>query len=191
MAEEINTLRDETRLQKAALKDSTDPNDIEEYKRLDKLHRDLSHAEGNLLSDAYAAIYPNARVITPSWGDGSVNMNLDKVIQYEVDGEIRWVAIEAKGGGSGLGKRLTADKQHYAQQGSQEYWNSLYKDMVDKRNRMEQNGIAVPPEMDSIIDAMKDNNFEYIAVSKAIYDQGGRFAGFTKSVFPPKTPPAS
>ncbi|MCW8091744.1 hypothetical protein, partial [Alteromonas sp. ASW11-130] len=78
---------------------------------------------------------------------------------------------------------------HYAQQGSQEYWNSLYKDMVDKRNRMERQGKIVPDDMDSLIRAMEDNSFEYVAISKAIYDQTGSFAGFTKSIFSTKSPP--
>ncbi|MCW8107036.1 hypothetical protein OPS25_00780 [Alteromonas ponticola] len=187
--DEINALRDEIRLQKAAITDSTAPADIEEYKRLDKLHRELSEAEGLLLAEALADTYPNAQVITPTWGDGSSNINLDRVVQYQVNDEIRWLAIEAKGGGSGLGKRLTVDKQHYAQQGSQQNWDSLYKDMVSKRDSMEQRGIQVPAQMDSLISAMKQNSFEYVVVSKAIYDQAGRFAGFTKSVFPSKTPP--
>ncbi|MCW8107044.1 hypothetical protein OPS25_00820 [Alteromonas ponticola] len=102
-------------------------------------------------------------------------------------GTTKYVVIEAKGGNSGLGKRLTIGKTQYVQQGTQEYHTSLVTDMIAKEGRLGSANLS--QDMRDALDWIKRNNVEFRSFSDARYDAHENLATINDSYFGIKTPP--
>ncbi len=180
---EIKQKRTDVFNEKQSIKESTDPVDIVRYKELHQQHKDLSEAEGLLIArESAKAEYPYGEIIQPNWPDGSKANNIDLIVRYVDDtGTTKYVVIEAKGGNSGLGKRLTIDKTEYAQQGTQEYHTSLVTDMIAKERRL--GNANLNSDMRIALDWLKANDVEYRSYSNAKYDVHGNLASIDNGSF--------
>ncbi|MCW8107042.1 hypothetical protein OPS25_00810 [Alteromonas ponticola] len=187
--QEIYQKRLEIYNEKQRLKVSTNSADQEKYRELHQQHKDLSEAEGLLIARETAkAEYPNGEIIQPDWGDRSKANNIDLIVRYvDETGTTKYVVIEAKGGNSGLGKRLTIGKTQYVQQGTQEYHTSLVTDMIAKEERL---GLeSLTPDMRNALHWLKNNNVQFRSISDARYDAHENLATVNDSYFGIKTPP--
>ncbi|MCW8107038.1 hypothetical protein OPS25_00790 [Alteromonas ponticola] len=109
-------------------------------------------------------------------------MTFDLIVRYvDETGATKYVVIEAKGGNSGLGKRLTVDKTQYAQQGTQEYHTSLVTDMIAKEGRL--GNANLNSDMRRALDWLKANDVEYRSYSNAKYDVHENLASIDNGSF--------
>ena len=123
---------------------------------------EASRLLGEKAGDTYmAAHFPGAEKMYPAAGAGSRSGDFDQIWRTS-DG--KYVVVEAKGGGSGLGERTVA-AGHRAQQGSSDYFDDIVRNMGGSR--------AGADAADELLAARAAGNVQYLEVRAPIGTKGG------------------
>ncbi|WP_435276475.1 hypothetical protein ACMAZF_05665 [Psychrobium sp. nBUS_13] len=151
-----------------------------QWKELDRKHRDLSEAEGLLLTEigVKKRYGDGAENVSPQWPDGSKNNNIDSMTVR--DGNVlEW--NESKGGNAGQNKRL--HKNEYVEQGTPKYRASLLESMKAKLKALDDKDVAVDPNIRKAIKMLKEGNVKFNVYSKGVYDSVGNLISLNHSVY--------